>query len=249
MNHKILTNIIFAILLGLVLPITSFACQCEIPSVCLAYSRAKKVFIGKLEKIVETQNDHKNLIVAYFRVEKTFKGKRTNQENVTFKISECDLIKFQVGEKYFVYVDDSGINTYCNRTGNLADAKNELDYVNNLSIKHPIFTISGYIPKTDTASDSFEKGIKLIIRHGKKKTDVLIDKNGLFSFTARKKGIYEVAIQAPFDSNVTVRNDISYFGENVIKVTNSLNKTLVKYRLEFKPNECDFKEFHFIKSQ
>ena len=46
----------------------TFACECNIPSICVAYSRAKKVFVGKLEKVVKDELNSRNTIKAHFEL-------------------------------------------------------------------------------------------------------------------------------------------------------------------------------------
>ena len=48
--------------------INILACECNIPSICAAYTRAKKVFVGKLEKVVKDELNSRNTIKAHFEL-------------------------------------------------------------------------------------------------------------------------------------------------------------------------------------
>ena len=217
-----------------------FACLCRLPFPCTAYSRAEAVFIGKLEKVERDKSKDAYTVNAYFSVEKTFKGKTSEVENISFLIADCDR-EFKVGEKYLVYKESAENYTLCNQTGLLSWAVKDLQYINNLSETHPVFNISGYIPDS---TENISQPFKISVTNGRYRPRVTIDKNGLFDFTVKRKGTYHIKIILPFrvkKGALFMKNDS---GQYVFpdKISAGKSSTVIEYELKFKPNDCDHRE-------
>ena len=61
--------------LFLVYPFRSaYGCQCNLPTVCQAFSRADAVFIGKVLNIRKSAKTRADIVEVEFGVERTFKG-------------------------------------------------------------------------------------------------------------------------------------------------------------------------------
>jgi hypothetical protein len=242
-NYLLSFTILFVIFLSFA---NVIACECNLPQICVAYSRAKKVFIGKLVKVEENELLSRNIVKVHFSVEKTYKGETQKVEIVTFKNSDCLIIKFKEGEKYFVYAENANFNTYCNRTTYLSSAKKEIEHVNSLAKNKPIFNIKGVIARGDTISDDELRKIEIFVTIRNKKNKVILNEGGMFNYTVTKKGLYKINILVPFDSRITTMNDLPVFGD--VRVITTSDSTLISYNLEFKPNECDFREIQIIKN-
>ncbi len=249
-KYQVKTNFIVVITLLFFFNTKIFACYCEYPSVCEAYSKAKKVFVGKLEKVVKDEKASYYTIDAYFSVEKTYKGKTEDAEIIKFKLGDCSDLKLIVGEKYFVYAENSNINSYCNRTNLLSGAKLDLEFIGKISQTKPVFTIRGYIsqynqlPQKEITPKKDTKNFKITIKNGKKFYKVVVDKYGGFNFILKKEGVYHVVIQLPFLAEIEADNDSARNHESV-KITSTKTKTRIEYDAVFKANECDIKKFSF----
>lgn len=238
MKYRKITRVFTALSFVLLSFRKTLACQCEPIPICEAYSKAKKVFTGKLNKVIEDKTAPYYTVQAHFSVNKTFKGKTDKIEIVTFELGDCQWIDFKDGEEYFVYAEDLNINTYCNRTVILSNAKPDLEYANTISESSPIFSITGQIYPYEQLSINDLKKIKLFIKSKGGRKEVKIDKNGFFNFVARKKQTYEVNLLLPFKADISFMQDKEPPPNKVSKSTLS---TKVQYDLQFKPNDCDFR--------
>lgn len=244
MKYRKITRVFTALSFVLLSFSKILACQCEPIPICEAYSKAKKVFTGKLEKVTEDKTAPYYTVQAHFSVNKTFKGKTDKIEIVTFELGDCQWIDFKDGEEYFVYAEDSNINTYCNRTIILSKAMPDLEYANTISESSPIFSITGQIYPYEQMSVSDLKKTKLFIKSKDSKKEVKIDENGFFNFVARKKETYKVILSLPFKADVTF---MQYDDPPPNKISNSTLQTKVQYDLQFKPNDCDFRVISIAK--
>lgn len=222
------------------------ACQCDESDICDAYSKAEKVFIGKLKKVEKDEKALIYTIKAHFSIEKTYKGKTEQVEVVTFKLGDCVWLDFKEGEKYFVYSNKSNINTYCSKTKFLKLAKTDIIYANSLSEKNPIYTIKGFIPQMDIKNPNLLKQIKLYLKFGATQKRIKIDKDGSFNSVVRKQGKYEILISLPFKIEVfIIRHSID--DDDHLIISNSPTSPKILYTIEFKPNQCDFSEIRIGK--
>lgn len=246
LKHTYFSKIVTAFFL-LLFVLFSFAnvsaCICNIPSVCTAYSRGKKVFIGKLDKVIEDENKGDLIVTAHFAVEKTYKGKTDEVEIVTFEMGACGELDFIIGGKYFVYAEGANKNTFCNRTVPLSRSGAELSYANSLSETNPIFTIRGNIW---SLPESEIKNTKITIERGRKKHKLVAKEHGMFSFTVKKKGMYHVKIQLPFKAKINVNNDRSILTDTV-KISSTPSQTTIEYDLELNQMNVTIERFGFPK--
>ena len=222
------------LILGIILinRLPAFACKCELPTTCQAFSRAESVFVGTLIDVEVDKKPFIPIAQARFEVEKPLKGTKGKIEVVQFELSDCFQIPLKIGEKYFVYKDPpNALNIFCNRTSLLANSSTELKYANSLSQKHPVFTIGGFInnlPKEKL------KDTKVIVTTARNSYGVPIDSEGFFDFTARKPAIYTVKIVLPFEAATMVKNLENY--------TQFVGGT-IEYSPQYRANACDYREF------
>ncbi len=233
-------SIIGLLILQFVLFKAIMASECIISFPCVAYSRAEAVFIGKLQKVIKDKDEPDKIVYAYFEVEKVFKGKVRSIEEVKFSTENCKRI-FVVGDKYFVYKDNSKYNNEFNRTHPFYEESSDFIYANSLSETNPTFTISG---KIEGISENEINSTTVVIEEGQNKYTPIVNKEGEFSFVVGKKAIYHIKIILPFDAKVWVTSgNIGYD----VEVKNYVNQTVIKYDLEFKSNSCDIREIWFNK--
>lgn len=212
-----------------------FACGCEVPTICQAYTRAGAVFTGILSKIEKDENSSIETVFAHFTVEKTFKGRTGKIEVVKFIIGSCEKT-FKIGEKYFVYKEsDSSVNRVCNLTDTLDRSISDLEYASSLSETTPIFTISGRID--GLSRDEIGKA-KLIIKSQNNRRQIPLDNDGFFDFAAKEDTTYQVKILLPFEATIFIES----LGEG-----EKLTGTIVEYSLPFRPNECDYRKISVSK--
>jgi hypothetical protein len=210
------------------------ACECPQRVICQAYSRAKAVFIGTVQKIEYINYSQK----ITFSVEKTFKGKTGKIETANFFEGDCGN-SFKIGEKYFVYKEAQA--EPCNRTFLLSASRYDLEYAESLSENNPVFNINGIL---ENLSEVEAKSAKITIEKGQKTFEPDFDEYGNFSFKASENGIYRIKIVLPFRAQIS----LSRFKENTIlpknaKLSLTAQQTVLEYDVEFKPNECDFRWF------
>jgi hypothetical protein len=239
MNYKsfsIIVVTLFVLNIELFSAISVLACKCETPTICVAYTRAKAVFIGKVEKIEGDKNEPFFPIKVYFSVEKTFKGKTEKNETARFGFGACET-NFKVGEKYFVYKEEP--SSYCNRTDLLSVLSNDLEYAESLSDTNPIFTLKGVFPQL---SENEIVNSKIILEKDQIKYNIELEKNGNFHFKATENGVYKVKILLPFEAEINVKQDMLILTDTV-KISSTSSNTTIEYEVKFKPNECDFREF------
>jgi hypothetical protein len=245
MKNKYFSMIVSALVLlsiNLLSVKQAFACQCGPELICEAFSRAESVFIGKVEKI-ESYKDE----IAYpkikvvFSVEKTFKGKNEKLVSADFSQGDCGNV-FSAGERYFVY--KYKVTRICNRTDRLSVMSRDLEYAESLSESSPVFFIKGRL--NDLSEDEINN-TRVTIEKEQTKYDSNFDKYGNFNFKAVEKGIYRVKIRLPFDAQISITQDVEPFLPENMKMSKDVNQTTLEYEVEFKPNECDGKQFYIYR--
>ena len=127
-----------------VLAFPALACNPALPTICEAYSRAKSVFIGTLAKVEKIKDSNMSEVYAHFSVKKIYKGTVNTIEVVRFDTGDCGTQMTEIGKDYFVY-DEPYVDfaSVANLTGLVEDSQTSIKYAENLSKKHPIYTISG----------------------------------------------------------------------------------------------------------
>jgi hypothetical protein len=212
------------------------ACTCSLPSVCLAYTSADAVFIGRLIDIRDEPRLNRSAFVnkiARFSVERVFKGKVAGEEPITIVQDYCVDRPLRVGEKYFVYRERSSYIGPCNRTAVFDINSADFTYASRLSNKKPIFTIRGHVPGLD---DAHRQSVRVLITNGNKRWLPTIDKDGGFEVTVRKPGSYKVELHLPFEAAIEVTSGQIGYNTDAVR---SGGRTIVTYIVEFSPNSCD----------
>jgi hypothetical protein len=237
------------ILLALILLISAFAkvgfsCSCQGVPPCVSYSKSDKVFVGKLQKIDPDTTLSTYAINAKFEVHKVYKGDVAKTESITIELGSCEREPslggdyFSVGKTYFVYSNKniSSTRQYCDRTSLLSDAKSDLEYVNNLSDKQPIFSIFGDIYGLN---DKELKDIKIQLKSDDNKSYSLIpDQSGRYEFKTSEDKLFNVEILFPPNRGIRL---------NEVIVNYEDDKTIVKYPAKFIRNGCSYKDFEVEK--
>lgn len=237
---------ISVLILTLFFSVKVSACSCSVPLICEAYASAKAVFVGKLERLEENPQKFKENKIAYFRVEKTYKGKTEEIEQVSFTVGSCER-KFTVGEKYFVYKTELPITNTCGRTELFSAMPSDVEYAEGLSEKNPIYTIFG---RVDDINGNGLKAVEIWITKGQDKIKITTDNYGNFEYTATESGTYNIKIVLPFAAQIVRNLDGFYLPEgNEFKITRKENQTTVEYDTEFEPNSCLYRNFSFDKKQ
>lgn len=219
------------------LPNTAFACQCELTIPCHAYNQAEAVFIGKVRKIVTS--DEKGAVGTvdiYFEVEKLYKGNVGASKIVKFSYGDCG-IKFTEGETYFVYQNRQNEFPFpfCNRTNLLEVLQYDKDYADSLSLATGEFSVYGRI---GGLSESETQSTRVCVDSENSNQKLSLNKNGEYAFSTRGKGFLKVKIILPFDTNV--------YPNNILKTSNT-NQTFLEYVLDAKPNYCDFRKIEILR--
>ena len=228
--------LVFVSLWLLSFPRLMYACQCETPVICVAYSQADLVFTGELKKIeIDTSDPY--IQVVYYQVEKAYKGIPDKIETQKFVNTECN-IDFTIGERYFVYLEKEKITDPCNRTVSMSQAEAEIAHASGLSTGKPIYMIHGFISGLD--EEDLRK-TKISIRNEAEIHNVNIEVDGHFGLTAEKPGKYKVKIEIPNKIDVQVVKDGYIDTSSIPKISQTETKTVVEYELVYKPNECDYR--------
>ena len=227
MIHVLLTALAFV-----VNPV--LACECQTPTVCQAYSLAKFVYVGKLVSVERTDKARREIAVARFQVERTYKGNVAKMEVAEF--GTCDELTLTPGERYLVYVVSSGgTDNICNRSGTLKQSASDLEYLNSLSSSAPTFIVGGRI---DGLSAVELAKAKLIVEIDQTERVVSIDEHGFFSFVTREASEFRVKLTLPFSAEIRTNN----LGRIV-----STTGNVLEYRVQIAPNECDYRTIEIVK--
>jgi hypothetical protein len=223
------------------------ACVCYVKEICEEYSEAKSVFIGKLEKLEDNSLNPRFNKTVYFSVEKTFKGKTEKIEQIDFLVGGDCAREFKVGEKYFVYEEESNRHNPCNRTGLLSELSSDVKYAEKLSETNPIFTIGG---RVNNLSKEELKNSEVWIEREQKKIKLSISEYGNFEYVATESGLYHIKIILPFDAGIQMMSTsegIIYSEGDGFKITNTKKQTIIEYDTKFTPNNCNLRKVNFDK--
>lgn len=214
------------------------ACECNRPTICEAFSAATKVFIGKLESSPGAKKGFLGTTSATFSVERTFKGETNPFESVTMRVSDC-AVPLMIGEKYFVYMDNEGLNRYCSRTSYLRGAEADIEFAKNALPDKPVFYINGLI--ADHNLTKSERINDIAITFNGKTEKISIGDDRQFSYKASEEGTYQVRFSVPTSASVLMHGYRGYF-ESTAPLPFNSSKNLYIYDVRFRPNACDFRE-------
>ena len=216
-------------------PATVIACNCTLPSACVAYSNAEVVFVGRIVDVRDHPSESvlENKVVR-FAVEQRFKGTVAAEEVVTFMRDYCAERTLLPGEKYLVYMDKSNFVGFCNKTYLVAEKSPDLVYLNGISSDNPIFTIRGFLPGLSAQELN---AFRVVIKHGRNQITRRLDREGRFEAVVRKWGAYKVNLDFPFEVGL-VEMTSGMIGYDV-QTRFSKNRTVASYDVEAVPNHCD----------
>jgi hypothetical protein len=219
-------------------PFGVFACQCAIPSICLAYSRANKVFAGKILSTVVDENDGKVLKdhILKFKVLQNLKGEVGTIETIKIMQDSCVERSIEVGDELLVFADSAGVVGLCNRTSKLDTKGSDFIYaLNSLNVPSN-FSISGSI--LGLTADEL-KDVTVNITSKSVDAYPRLDEQGLFKFDTTNRDSYTVRILIPF--NAYIETESSPFGYEV-EADRIHGRTVAKYKVQFRANSCDERE-------
>lgn len=240
-------NVLFYIILVpvvLTMSVFSFdvsSCECRIPSVCLSYTRAEAVFVGRLDKIERSRDDFQQKLT--FVVKERLKGDPKNETVMYFIRNNCSTLRFVEGERYLVYFMGTNDILECDPTRRFSPDDPYYVYAKSLKEDDPIFTIHGSV----TGLSENELGKTTIeISEGDTIFPQKLDEHGRFSLTVRKSSNFRVRIKVPFKAGAELwAYPVMYMPETEV----GLNGTTFEYEVQFAPNACDDRELQIWKTK
>jgi hypothetical protein len=231
-------NFMLPTVMVLILVMQASACNPVETTICQAYSRSDAVFVGRLLKMDEVPGSSIPRIEAQFSVKRIFKGTPKPVETVRFIAGDCGTRLPAIGAEYFVYEDPKDRDWFiANRTTSLRTATEDVRYAEGLSEKKPVFTVGGWIAGL---SESELKKVILSVQEGNKTRRVSIDKVGFFEFVSHKNIAYKVNVLVPYSATFTTTNLGAVFQSY---------GNLLTYTIQFRPNECDWREIEVYKDK
>jgi hypothetical protein len=187
------------------------ACSCQEPKPppCETYWAAAAVFTGKVVSLtsipIKEDGYDTHQTRAHFLIEKAFRGIESTEVDLFMGASNCSY-GFTKGETYLVYAyrneKTKQLSTsICTRTGLVAGAFEDLQYIEGLSSAAAGARIYGQVSKykiTDGRSD-FDPltKIKIIARSSEKQYEAASDDKGQFSITGLPEGSYKISVELP----------------------------------------------------
>jgi hypothetical protein len=197
-KSKRIVQLVFAAVM-IVLPCVGpdvYGCQCrEREPPCANYSTADAVFTGLVSRIDTIGAGPQKVI--HFNVERAFLGLSSGAVEITGFGSSCDYT-FEEGKKYLVYAyrtsERNELYThYCTRTTELANAGDDLTYLNALSERGQSPQVMGVLADNDKTL----KGISIVASSGGRQYRTRSDNRGRFKFELPRTGKYRVQIFLP----------------------------------------------------
>src|SRR3954453_18264328 len=217
-------------------------CQCAeygVP-ICAAYWRSDAVFVGRLRDITpwaKQPADGLPMATLHFIVEQPFRGVTTATVDVQTTFGTmCDM-KFVKGKSYLIYADrDLESNQLftgsCDRTRNVRDAEEDLNYIRTLTQQGVAESIAGLVERMKYQPIS---GVKVEVRNENKTFEGVVAEDGRFSVPLAGPGVYSVRLLVPASMlAMTVAND-------PVKVETTDALTTIEYKVELEKGECDYK--------
>lgn len=220
------------------LPAEILACHCGERPICVDYSAAKSVFLGKLLKSRKSVVDDHRVNVATFSVGRIFKGVPEKVQDVPFVDGECDPT-MKVGEVYLVFQDKREIPLPCNRSGIAAQIPFIMNYVESVDPRDPKFVVTGSfegLPEDELAQ------IEVTVSFDGGKVTKNVDRNGNYRIDVKNAGKLRVEARFPFPIDMYNMPDFIEL-LNMSAVFPGSTPRLLNYEVEFKPNECNFRQF------
>lgn len=222
---------------------TVSACECHLPTVCQAYSRAEAVFTGSLAAYSRYTENGVTEVRADFEVIEVYKGTVGKTVRVRFAPGECGPT-LETGKRYFVYKDkDDGtpLDRYCNRTTLLSNDLDDLAYARAFSTSRPTYTIEGAAFVKSISSEQKwnpdREKIRVIVEGGKERFEKNLGEDGFYSFTVTKNTKYSIRFLLPFKAKIA--------SEKPFTVMKTDEGSKIEFTTNFKPNACFYDEYFF----
>jgi hypothetical protein len=193
------------------------ACSCSRPSApCEAYSQVDAIFVGMAKDItwIETEEKLEGKIIKRlspaftFLVNQGFRGVVEEQIWIHTGMGggDCGYV-FKLGEQYLVYSyrnksDQKKLMTsICTRTRPIAQAQEDLEYLNGLLKASPKSRIYGevlnYSQRGEPAQRTTYEGVAVTVEGGGKSYSTKTDQDGKYSVSGLAEGDYKVRISPP----------------------------------------------------
>jgi hypothetical protein len=229
-------NLILCLIVIFFFPTIACPCDCfDMPIPCVAYQRAKVIFVGTTKEIQENDSLwHK----VSFSIERTFKGQVEKTITISY-VANCNY-KFEVGKQYLIYADELGPRLGlgpCSIALKIEDTNKHIEYLTALKEGKESFLVQGML--VDPLKDFSQS--KVIVSNGEKQFESKLEKQGWYSVIVDKAATYSVKLLIPFEINLADRK------RRDIKVTTTPNLTTVEYSVTDGENQCDYRELWGIK--
>lgn len=214
------------------------ACRCAFEPVCSRYSRAVKVFTGRVTAINIEEMERGDTRTVTFQVIERFKGNVKDFASVEFPVSDC-APKFVIGKEYLLYdyyrqrADDN----ICNGTLPIDFASPGLEYARQARSGPPRYGL--YVTVNGISGKEASTGIATV-NTGNEIITLKPDDYGEFMFSTLKTGKFVFSMSFPFDvvGGMQIFNPPwEYIG---------IDWGLEKFEKEFdlKPNDCKLLEIN-----
>jgi hypothetical protein len=240
---------------------TAFSCTCidyGVPA-CKLFGNADAVFVGKIERIVSTDDDKNaqvtlsgvnsissrgvGLVSVEFSIEKAFKGVAgRSTKALTYTGTSCDL-GVKEGQRWVIFaVKDphSGLLGFgaCGGSGQLGDNDTRTEELGQVSDGGGMPIVRGRVTR-----DRYEvvKDAKVSLIGDEVRLDTHTDETGSFIFRAPKPGKYTVTLSVPFSAGIMFASGYipSGFKESVLTETESK----YSYDVLAKQGACEYQYF------
>jgi hypothetical protein len=180
-------------------------------------------------------------VLVAFTVEDALKGVvKGNVEISTAAGTDCDL-EFKIGKRYFVYAYQIGqtqrlITGACTRTRDLSSAKEDLDYIQELTRSGPKTVLLG----TDGAGPgSLLAEAEIIVEGHEKRLTTRSNNKGDFSIELPGAGSYRVTMIAPAGIEL-----LTYTTQLVVYSANG--RSVVELERTVGEGKCDFVDLSLL---
>jgi 5-hydroxyisourate hydrolase-like protein (transthyretin family) len=257
MNSKHILILSLLLLVYCFSPNRAAACSCGAePSVLTSFERSEAVIVVKLVSI-ETLRElgpYTTYKSAKFAVEKIYKGNVENEINFSLEgVCAWSIYQPQIGERFLLYTDyDASLAMWsafkCGRSRRIADADNDLLYLNNMSKVSGKTRISGTLdfrqsPAIETDKGIYRKlsGLNVKIIGATQTYELKTDVNGVYEIYDLPPGNYAVQPEVP--SNMSV--DASSVGFSIPPVERNKETGSLQFWLRLEDGKHEGYDFEY----
>lgn len=189
------------------------ACSCAGERVpCEAYWNASAVFVGTVSYVSPTSykmGDHDvSGRLVHFTVDRPLRGVKGKEVQVTTGLGGGDCgYGFQLAGQYIVYAyrskdSDRLFTGICSRTRRVAEATDDLAYVQGLSKAEPGATIFGEVQRLDRNAPWEERlkpvaNARVVLEGPSKRVEAVTDKDGKYRVSKLPVGKYKATVKLP----------------------------------------------------